>query len=304
MLPALSKSNSDIFHIHSHLYFTSNQAILAKIMTDRNALLHLHGGVGLPPYKVSWTKLIAKRFYDKTLGKQTIKNSDLIASVSRSDLDALVDEYNIPQSKLRYIPNIVDTDVFKPRANCENKEKTILYLGDLEPWKGISTLIRWFKQYQKKMDNKLVLRIVGQGSYLEQLLDFQVKNNHSSNGTSLDVIGPKNHSEIPEIMRNAKALILPSYWEGMPTVVLEAMAIGLPVISTKVGDVPYLIKNGETGLLIDRTFESFECAVNSIFNDRLLASQIQMRARSIIEKEYTSSSIHNIVSKVYTEISN
>ncbi len=143
MLPALTKSKSDIFHIHSYLYFASNQAILAKIMNNRAALLHIHGGVGIPPYRICLTKLVAKRFYDRTLGKFTIKNSDLIASVSRSDLAQLAKDYDINRSQLRYVPNIVDTEVFKPRNNSEQDKKTLLYLGDLEPWKGIDSLIKW-----------------------------------------------------------------------------------------------------------------------------------------------------------------
>ncbi|MHA1930719.1 MAG: glycosyltransferase family 4 protein, partial [Candidatus Thorarchaeota archaeon] len=172
MLPALTKSKSDIFHIHSYLYFASNQAILAKIMDKRKALLHIHGGVGNPPYKVSWTKLVAKRFYDRTLGKFTIKNSDIIASVSRSDLVRIAKNYDIDRNQLRYVPNVVDTEVFKPRNNGSQDMKTLLYLGDLEPWKGIGSLIKWVRD-NSWTNSEFKLRIVGQGSYLPYLLNLQ-----------------------------------------------------------------------------------------------------------------------------------
>jgi len=270
-------------------------------MKNHSALLHLHGGVGIPPYKVSRSKLVAKRFYDRTLGKFTIKNSDIIASVSRSDLVRIAEDYNISPNMLRYIPNAVDTEVFKPRSNDGQDKKTILYLGDLEHWKGIGSLIKWVRN-ASWTNCEFKLRIVGQGTYLPCLLDLQKIQDKCLNGISLEVLGPRRHSEIPAIMNESSALILPSYWEGLPTVVLEAMASGIPVISTRVGDIPYLIRNKETGILIDRTFESFRNAVDSVLNDRRLVSSITKRARNIVEDEYTLSNIHRIVTNVYDDM--
>ncbi len=301
MLPALTKSKSDIFHIHSYLYITSNQAILAKIMNKRKALLHIHGGVGIPPYKISRTKLVAKRFYDRTLGKFTIKKSDIIASVSRSDLGQIAEEYDISQSRLRYIPNMVDTEVFKPRNTGNRDKKTILFLGDLEPWKGIGSLINWVLN-KTWTHQEFKLRIVGQGSYLPYLLDLQKNQTKFMNGISLDVLGPRNHRDIPAILNEATALILPSYWEGMPTVLLEAMASGVPVISTKVGDVPHLIEHRKTGFLIDRTFCGFQESVDSILHDDRLVTDITINARNLIEREYCLTHIDDIANRVYTEV--
>ncbi len=301
MLPALTKSKSDIFHIHSHLYFSSNQAILAKIMNKRKALLHLHGGVGIPPYKVSMTKLVAKRLYDRTLGKFTIKNSEIIASVSRSDLVRIAEDYDINRSQLRYVPNVVDTEVFKPRNNGGQDKKTLLYLGDLEPWKGIGSLIKWI-QNNTWTNQGFRLRIVGQGSYLPYLLALQENKAMFTNGISLDVLGPRNHAEIPAILNESDALVLPSYWEGMPTVVLESMASGIPVISTKVGDIPQLIEHHKTGFLIDRSFSSFQESVDSILTNDSLVKDITSNARKLIEREHCLTRIDDITSRVYAEV--
>jgi len=302
MLPTLAKFKSDIFHIHSHLYFSSNQAILAKIMIKCKALLHIHGGVGIPPYKVSWTKLVAKKFYDQTLGKFTITASDLIASVSRSDLVRIAENYDINQSQLRYIPNVVNTEVFKPRNSSEKEKKTLLYLGDLEPWKGIGSLIRWVRRNDSWANCEFKLRIIGQGSYLPYLLSLQKNHTKFSNGISLEVLGPKTHDEIPAILNDSNALVIPSYWEGMPTVVLEAMASGVPVISTGVGDVPHIIKHRKTGFLIDRSFSSFQESVDLIFNDNSLVHSVTHNARELIEKEYSLTNVGRILKNVYGEL--
>jgi glycosyltransferase involved in cell wall biosynthesis len=301
MLPALMKSESDVFHIHSHLYLTSNQAILAKLLKQRKSLLHLHGGVGMPPYKVSWPKLAAKRLYNLTLAKFTVKNSDIIASVSQSDLEIIASSYSIPKKRLRYIPNVVDTDKFKPRENTNHDEKTVLYVGDLEPWKGIGSLIRWV-QNANWVSSHFKLRIVGQGSYLQNLLTLQRKCQKKMNGISLEVLGPRNHSEIPRILNDSSVLVLPSYWEGLPTVVLEAMASGIPVISTRVGDIPQIIEHRKTGFLMDRSLLSFQESIKSVFDEDSLIRRVISNARRLVEREFSLPHVKHVTESVYSEV--
>lgn len=299
MLPALTESEPDVFHIHSYLYLTSNQAVLAKLMRKRKSLLHLHGGVGIPPYLASLPKLAAKRFYDSTLGKCTIRNSDLIASVSHSDLEKIAVEYSVPKRRLRYIPNVVDTDEFRPRGSSSHTERSVLYVGDLEPWKGIGSLISWI-QSVNWANGPLILRFVGQGSYLPNLLALQEK--HLKNGISVEVLGPRNHTQIPKIMNESCALILPSYWEGLPTVALEAMASGVPVISTKVGDLPNLIEHQKTGFLINRSLQSFQESLYSVLHDVSLVQKVTHNARKLVENEHSLAKVVTITNDVYHDI--
>ena len=107
---------------------------------------------------------------------------------------------------------------------------------------------------------------------------------------------------VPGILNNSTALVLPSYWEATPTVVLEAMACGVPVISTRVGDIPYIIRNRETGLLIDRQLKSFESAVDSVLCNKSLVSAMINKARDLVEKDYTLANTCSIVKSVYAEV--
>jgi len=302
MLRPLVNSESDVYHIHSYLYFSSNQAVIARLLKKRKALLQIHGGVGIPPYDLGWFKLAAKHFYDCSLGKFTIENSDIIASVSKSDLWAIATRYKIHENRLRYVPNMVDTKLFTPELKDPLERRLLLYLGDLEPWKGVGSLIKWIRAMNHSFSEEVTIRFVGQGSYMQYLLNLREKLRKSRNGISIEVMGPRNHIDVPSILRSSSALILPSYWEGMPTVVLEAMASGVPVISTKVGDIPQLIRDKETGLLINRSLESFKSAVSLVLNDRLLVSRMTKRARTIVEDEYTVRNVHRIVRNVYTEM--
>ena len=302
MLRSLMKSESDVFHIHSHLYFSSNQAIIAKVLKQKPALLHLHGGVGIPPYDVGILKLVAKHFYAKSLGEFTIKNSNVIASVSKSDLEEISTRYSLPETRLRYVPNMVDTDVFKPTSDCSPEKKSLLYLGDLEPWKGVGSLIKWINLMNKSFSEEITFRFVGQGSCMQNLLRLRSGVQKSGNGVSVEIMGQREHVDIPTILRSSSALILPSYWEGMPTVVLEAMATGIPVISTPVGDIPTLIRHKETGFIIDRSFTSFKDAVSQILRNHSVIKNISTNARKMIVRDYSLQKVTRSVAHIYSEL--
>ena len=131
MLDRLIKEKCDIYHVHSHLYFTSNQASIAKLIRKkigRNLplILHLHGGVGTPPKNISLEKKIAKKLYDQTLGKLTLKTADMILSTSQHDARKVVKQFKVNPQKIEIIPNAVNTEEFKPKRK-KTTTKTSIY---------------------------------------------------------------------------------------------------------------------------------------------------------------------------------
>ncbi len=103
-------------------------------------------------------------------------------------------------------------------------------------------------------------------------------------------------------MRDADALILPSYWEEMPTVVLKAIASGTPAISTRVGDIPRLIEHLGTGLLIDRSAASFQEAVSTVLFDVKAVRCITGNARKLVEWEFSLDKANLIPQGLYSEM--
>jgi glycosyltransferase involved in cell wall biosynthesis len=303
MLRGLMRSESDIFHIHSYLYFTSNQAALAKVLRKKKSILQIHGGIGLPPFPTTLTKRVVKQIYDRTLGRLTIECSDIVASVSRTDLSNIAEGFGVSESKLKYLQNAVDTRLFAPnKKQHDSKQKTVLYIGDFEPWKGIGSLIKWLKRKDKWDGIDIRFRFVGQGSLHPQLLALSKKMKEYENGATVEVLGPREHNEVPSLLQKADALILPSYWEGMPTVVLEAMAAGVPVISTRVGDIPSVIKHGEDGLLISRSSRAFRSAIQLLLRDRALAGRISHNARNLVTKYFSLSILERSAASMYFDL--
>ena len=95
------------------------------------------------------------------------------------------------------------------------------------------------------------------------------------------------HNELPEYLNNLKLLVLPSYTEGLPGILLEAMACGTLALATSVGGIPDVVKDGETGFILDNNLP--ECIAENII--RVLnhpnLGAIAMNARSLIEQEFS-----------------
>ena len=301
MLPALLKSNHDIIHAHSHLYFTSNQALLAKclrslIRRPTRIILHLHGGVGNPrlvPH--SPLRKVVKRLYDAHIGFWMIKNADCVISTDRFNAQAAAQLFQIPIEKIPIIHNGIDLTTFSPNHN-NNNSKEILYVGDLEPWKGVNSLIQAMNLLHE-LNTDFTLKVVGDGS-LRHSLEAQTTNSNT------EFIGQVPHSKIPQLMNNAYAVVLPSLWEGIPTVGLEAMASGTPFIGSNIGGIPEIVTHETTGLLIPPN--NPREIVNALL--RLTNPQLRKKlvhnARNLVTKKHAIPKICEKLEHLYTSITN
>ena len=149
------------------------------------------------------------------------------------------------------IPNGVDGKTFKPKQNGEYTDETrILSLGRLTEQKGITYILDALGKILQERSNlkgSIFFDIVGDGP-LRESLEIQVKNLGLQ-----DVVlfhGWASREKIPLFYQNADLFILPSSEEGMSNSMLEAMASGLPIITTQVSGCEELVKSGENGLLV------------------------------------------------------
>ena len=162
--------------------------------------------------------------------------------------ERLVDS-GVPRPKINLIPAIyIDLDIFKP-MNLE-KKYDLIFVGRLAKNKGINLLIEAFKILHSTfylLNSKLL--IVGDGP-LRENLKFKIENLKLQDNVLL-YGWARDSEEVAKLLNQSKILIMPSYNEGGPRVVLEAIACGLPVLATSVGIVPDVIKDRESGRIID-----------------------------------------------------
>jgi len=111
------------------------------------------------------------------------------------------------------------------------------------------------------------------------------------------------HAQVPQLMKAATCLVLPSLWEGMPNVVLEAMASGLPVISTRVDGVCELIRDGEQGTLV-ATGEPAEIhqALNNLDTQTARFIEMAEAAQALVKNEFTWTSIADRYDRIYANL--
>jgi len=189
-------------------------------------------------------------------------------------------------SKIKVITPGVNLQVFQPGNRSKAKEKLslssgkmVLYAGRVEPLKGIDIAINAISKLEL---NEVVDLIVVGGDSTSDTIVAELKELARSFGIYKQVkfVGSVRQSLLAEFYRAADALIFPSYYESFGLVALEAMASGTPVVASRVGGLPQLIKNGETGYLVPfRCPESFTEKLEVILSNPILQDAIGASAR-------------------------
>ena len=147
-------------------------------------------------------------------------------------------EWGMDTSRFVYIPNFIDLDGFEPNASGGD---TFVYAGRLAPEKGVATLIRAAARAEVR------LRIVGTGSDESRLRQLAAQS-----GGNVEFSGYLSGAKLREVVASARAVVVPSEWyENAPLSVMEAYALGRPVIGARIGGIPELIREGETGFMFE-----------------------------------------------------
>ena len=165
-----------------------------------------------------------------------------------------------------------------------NQRQTIVgYIGRMSQEKGVLNLVKAISLISNQMSEVKFL-LGGDGPLLEQVreeLTGLILQNQAT------VPGWIPYSELPSYLNDTKLLVLPSYYEGLPNIVLEAMACGTPVLATRVGAVPDIITDGETGFIMEDNSPE-RIARNTI---RALGhtnlDQISRNAHDYVDREYS-----------------
>jgi glycosyltransferase involved in cell wall biosynthesis len=156
----------------------------------------------------------------------------------------------------------VDLDRFVSQKPVSQRSLSVGFVGRLSPEKGLSNLLRALALLAPEFP-QLEAYVVGMGELLPEVLNF-------ANGDSLKnrvhVPGNVGQDTLPGLYGQMRVLVIPSYTEGLPNVMLEAMACGTLVLATKVGAIPDVIEHKVNGFLLeDNSPESIAGGVRAIF---------------------------------------
>ena len=206
-------------------------------------------------------------------------------------------------AKVHLVPHGVDLDGFGPRSFPDVGPLQLLAIGRLVEKKGFHILIT----AAARLRCSFQLNIVGEGPEEERLKDLVRCHGLESN---VRLCGAKTHEDLPEAYARAHVLIVPSIVDrtgdrdGLPNVVLEAMACGRPVIASNVGAIASAVVDGETGLLTESgNPESLATAINLLGQQHARLQQLGIRARERVQREYDlricAERFHNLLRSAY-----
>jgi len=206
---------------------------------------------------------------------------------------------------IEVIPNGVDVNRFRIfDSNPEIREKLgigneflIITVARLEKVKGIEYLIKAMKELKIK-DSKLL--IIGEGSERKNLENL-VRERGLEN--KVKFLGQIENEKVPQYLAIGDCFVLPSLKEGFGIAILEAQAVGLPVIATNVGGIPDIIKDGKTGILVPaRNPEAIAKAIFKIYSQLSFAQKLVQNAKANLEN-YNWDKIAQKVYLIYQKLS-
>lgn len=299
---------------HGRISRTTVKVIREILTREKIEILHSHGykadfyaylagrhlGLSLISTVHSWTKdTLAVRLYE-FIDAAVLSHFNTIVAVCETTGQALR-QAGLPSTKISVVENGIDLARFAPSSSspilaCELNKGSKLLIGTaarLVRQKGVDYLLRAAQKLVKEFPNLLFV-IVGhgpEGNRLQRLArDLQIENNICFAGT---------RSDMADVYASLDVFVLPSLGEGMPMVVLEALASARAVVATDVGAMRKLIVPGQTGLLVPPADdESLANAVADLVRDRTLRERLGTNGRARIHEKFSS----RVMSEAYLRI--
>lgn len=279
--------NHDIRIVHIHT--ASNNSFkrssyflnLAKRFSSK-VVLHIHGG-GFREYYNTNPSWILK----------VLNKADCVLALTDSWKEFFSDQLQLPNVVV--VPNIVSNPQIKEVEH--DGRLHLLFLGAIVEQKGIFDLVEVIKEHKAEWDGKLMLH-VGGNDEVERLQNF-IKDNGLENIIQFEgwVTGDKKIS----LLNLMDTYILPSYIEGLPISILEALSYGKPVITTPVGGIPEVINERNGFLFESGDREAMYKIINDIVSNPTCLKEKAVNAKKSVDNNFPDS-IASVLEKVYSEL--
>lgn len=299
LLKEIRDSNCDIIHFHFYSYgrIFVPFGIIVGNFTKKKLVFTPHC---IYPGRSFIVKII-KRFYDLTLGRFILTHVDAIISLTENDKRDVITIGADPR-KIKIVPNSIRLERFSELGAPNlfrkklNVEKFLLYVGRIDWNKGLEHVIR-IMPILREFGLKFVIIGENMGSK-NDLEELARKLN-----VEKDIVfsGYVSFSELSSAYATCTLFILPSQYEGLPTVVLEAMAYKKIVIAAQTGGTKYVIKNGYNGFLFNYgDLRDMRAKIQEALNSDLTV--LGENARKTVEEDYAWRKSIEKIEKIYMDI--
>lgn len=285
----IRKNTFDTIHIHmSYKGSFYRKYYVTKLCKKHNkeVIIHLHGSEFKDFYKLGNNKR-----------KSQIKELFTIADVSV----VLGEDWKQFISNIAPEANVVVINNAVSLPKLENKEckdiRTFLFLGALIKRKGVEDLLKAVNYIQSRGISNFKLLIAGSGEEEDKLKEYV---NLKNINKYVEFLGWIDKKQKPMLLRQADILVLPSYNEGLPIAILEAMSYSLPIISTKVGSIAEAVIENQNGFLINPGDVNLlaEDMIKLITDEECWKNQSDT-SRKICEERFSEEVFFNAIKNVY-----
>ncbi|RMF00740.1 MAG: glycosyltransferase family 1 protein [Chloroflexi bacterium] len=188
--------------------------------------------------------------------------ADILVAATPAEESQLVELYGADPAKIEVIPPGVDLSRFEPIRPCVARrrlglpanKRLVLFVGRIEPLKGVDSLLQAtaiLKERQPDLMTGVRVGIIGGNPAAPdaELARLQTLHAQLQLDSTAEFLGAKDQSLLPDYYAAADLVVMPSRYESFGMVALEAMAVGTPVIASRVGGLAHLVQNGQTGYL-------------------------------------------------------
>ena len=285
-----SESPIDIVHIHAasngSFYRKSIVLLIAKLY-GKKTVMHIHGGGFREFYNSSLLKSI--------LIKPILNTADQVICLSDIWYDFFIHQVQLKNAVV--LPNPISLPPIQVK-NINSTRIELIYFGAVVETKGIFDLINYLSTNRHFVEEKILLHVCGEGE-LEKLRSI-VKLHHLEK--QVFVHGWTSGSTKSNLFQQADIFILPSYAEGLPMSILEAMSFGKPIIATKVGGVPSLVHPQYNGWLYNQSdIQELTLVFDDIFSNHKQLTAFGQHSRQL-SLAYDIKTVSNKLQAIYTNI--
>lgn len=226
--------------------------------------------------------------------RDVFKYAELNLPVGR-ELESILRRHADPQGQCETLLLGVDQSRFFPSSK-KQKDGSVLFVGHVQQAKGIFDLLIAWKKVKIVCPNA-VLTVVGSdfsdGEFSKRVGSLDIAD-------SVRMLGPLPNQTIPDVMRESSLFCLPSYGEGTPVSIMEAMSCGLPIVATRVGGIPDVVCHNQTGLLVDKgDFDGLAQALISLLSKPAELTRLSQAARMFACEHFNGEKSADRLVKLY-----
>lgn len=265
----------DVVHAHNI------PSALAMRVSSGYRILTLHG---VYSEQIGYLHGSALGRLSRLVEKQALGWANAVTAVS----SRVAEHYSRQGFRVLYIPNAIDLEDL-PREAKRFHDQQIVYNGRLSREKGVDILLEGFLN----SDLKAKLVLIGSGPLEEKLREM------ARNDDRVIFTGQLPRQEALKIVKGSDVFVLPSIHEGLSTALLEAMALEVPVVATRVGGNTEIVTDGETGLLVYPNPQAIIKAISRLLEDREFAKKLAHKAYQKVLEQYTWRVVYTKYKEVY-----